>query len=74
MKLLLIGTHAFLDRKLFTSEISENFHKFPFGIVIASLRVSGYPEYIEIDILYTHCISSSSCSTIGITLVSLVTL
>ena len=63
MILLFVVIHAFLDRKLFTSEISDNFHKCPFILVIASLRVSGSPMSTEIDILHTHWILSYLCST-----------
>ena len=41
--ILFVGVYAFIDRKLFTSEISDIFYKYPFGLVIASLRVSGSP-------------------------------
>ena len=59
----------------FTSEISEISHKCPFGLVIASLRVSGYTASKEIGILHSHWISSSSCSTTTVmSLVYLVTL
>ena len=44
--IFLIGIHAFLDRKFFTSEIADIFHKCPFDVVIASLRVSGSPASI----------------------------
>ena len=36
-----IITHTFLDRSLFTSEIVDILRKYPFGLVIASLRLSG---------------------------------
>ena len=44
--LLLIGIHAFLDIFFYTSEIAEIFHKCTFGIVIASLIVSGSPTSV----------------------------
>ena len=73
--LLLIGIHSFLDRKWFTSKITDIFHKCPFGLVIAYLKVSGSPASVEIDVLHVHCISSYSCSTtIRTTLVSPVNL
>ena len=68
--LLFVRIQAFLDRKLFTSGIVDIFHKCPFGLVIASLRVSGSPVFIEIDVMHAHWISSYSCSTIGMNLVS----
>ena len=61
--ILLNWIHAFLDRKLFTSEIANIFDKCPFSIVISSLMVSGYPESVYVDVLYVHCISCSSCLT-----------
>ena len=75
MIILLVGIHAFPDRKLFTSEFADICHKFPFGLVIASLRVSGSLYSIEIDALHDHWISSFLCYTrIGMNLVSPVTL
>ena len=68
--ILFIVIHAYLDRILFTSEIVDIFHKCPFGLVIASLRVSGSPASIEIDVLHAHWILSSLCSTIVMTMVS----
>ena len=44
--LIFVRIQAFLDRKLFTSDIADIFHKFPFGLVIASVRVSGSPESV----------------------------
>ena len=52
--LLLFGIQAFLDKQLFTSDIADIFHKFPFGLVIASLRVSDSPASVEIDVLHAH--------------------
>ena len=73
--LLFVGIHAFLDRKYFTSEITDIFHKCSFGLVIAPLGVSGYPASVEIDVLHAHWISSSSFSTdIGMNLASPFTL
>ena len=73
--LFLIGTQVFLDRKLFTSEIADIFHKFMFGIDIVSLRVSVYPTSVESGVLHSYLIQFSLCSTVtGMTLVSLVTL
>ena len=43
MTLLFVGIDTFIHRKLLTSEIANISHKLPFGLVIASLRVSGYP-------------------------------
>ena len=74
MILLFIGIQAFLERILFTYDIAYIFHKCPFGLVIAYLRVSGSPAFAEKYVLHYLCILSSSCSTIGITLVSSVTL
>ena len=46
-----------------------------FGLVLASLRVSGSPDSIEIEVLHTHWISLSSFyMMIGMNLVSTVTL
>ena len=73
--LLLIGIRAFIDRKLLISDISENFHKCPIGLDIASLRVSVSPASVDIYVFHPHQISSYSCSTtIIMTLVSQVTL
>ena len=73
--LFFIGIYDFLDRKLITSEISDILHKFPFDLVIASLRVSNFPAFVEIDVLHAYWISSPSYSTtIGMTLVYPVTL
>ena len=44
--LLLVGIHAFIDSKLFTSEIADIFYKFPFGLIIASLSVSGSSAFV----------------------------
>ena len=72
--LLLIIIQAFLDKKLFTSEIAKISHKLPFGLDVDSLRVSGYPVSIEMFVSWAHLISSSFCSTTTrTTLVSLVT-
>ena len=72
--LLFVGIQAFLDRKIITSDIADIFHRFSFGLVIASLRVSDSTASVEKDVLIAHYISSSSLSTIGITLVSPLTL
>ena len=68
--LILIGIQAFLHTKLLISDTAENFHKCLIGLDIVSLRVSGYPAYLKIDVFHTHWILSSLCSTIGMTLVS----
>ena len=52
--LLLIVTQEFIDRKLFILVTAEIFHKCPIGLDIFSLMVSGYPTYVEIDILQAH--------------------
>ena len=44
--LLFVVIQDFFDRKLFTSDIAEIFHKCTFGIVVASLRVSGSPSSV----------------------------
>ena len=72
--LLFFGIQTFLERKNFTSDIADILHKCSFGLVIASLGVSGYSESVEIDVMQAQCILSSSCSTIRMTLVSTVTL
>ena len=56
---LFVGIRAFIYRKRLTSEISDIFHKHQFGLVIASLRVSGSPEFLKIDVLHYHWIFSS---------------
>ena len=72
--LIFVIIHDFLDRKLFTSEIADIYHKCPFDLVIAFLRDSGSPLYVEIDIPNEHWILLSLCSTIGMNLLSPVTL
>ena len=69
---LLIRIHDFLDRELLTSEIADMFHKFLFGLDIASMSISIYPAPVEIDLLHAYLISSSLCSAaIGMNIVSL---
>ena len=58
-KLLFVGIQAFLYREFFTSDIAGIFNKYPFGLVVFSLRVSGYPVSVEIYVLHAYWISSS---------------
>ena len=49
---LLVGVQVFLDRKLFTSDIADIYHKCPFGLVVAFyLRVPFSPYSVEIDVI-----------------------
>ena len=49
-----VQIQAFLDRKPFTSDNADIFHKCTFGFVIVSLRVSGSPAPVEIDVMHVH--------------------
>ena len=54
---LFVWIHAFIYRKILTSEISDIFHKHQFVLVIVSLRVSGSPEFLK----YTYYITTGFC-------------